>query len=279
MTNSAFSVIGAGPTGTVLQVQQTVSTAQFSINSGTYVNLSGVSVTITPKFANSQIMITVTGYGGLTNGSAPIGLFQILRNSTPVGNGVAVGSQIAASAVVLEPYYSNGCASIVANYIDSPATISAITYQLQALVTGGGILYVGCATTLDTSSNHGAYPTTITVTEINNQGGNQATLLASYVTMDTTSGAAAVNNGSSNVSSLTYNSAGNVTITFTNPFSTAFYPGTFGNGKGANAYGGSVFYVVAPTTSNPTTTAYTVQAVGSTGGATESPFLQAHFAQ
>ena len=113
------------PVGSVIQVVQTVLTTQFSTNSTSYTDVTGLSVSITPQFSTSKILVTanvVLSSTAVTEFSA----IQLVRNSTAIGNG-ATGFYIFQNT-------SNAMAGTgVINYLDSPATTSATTYKIQAL--------------------------------------------------------------------------------------------------------------------------------------------------
>jgi hypothetical protein len=129
-TGLAWATVSATPRiGQVVTATSTVSTN--SSVSG-YVDVTGLSVTITPTSATSKIIImsncvfTFT-QGGSTNYS--VGQYQILKNSTSVysaliGNYWSAGSPPGPFNLVTQT-------SPHINYVDSPATTSAITYKIQ----------------------------------------------------------------------------------------------------------------------------------------------------
>ena len=124
------TVIGAGG---VLQVVQTVKTDKFTTTSSSAVDITGLSVAITPTSATSKILIlTNMNYGGNAN---LYGAFFVLRNSTNVVVGTyPTGNQTAATFGVGQPYDNYKIASASHIYLDSPNTTSAITYKVQAAV-------------------------------------------------------------------------------------------------------------------------------------------------
>jgi len=115
----------------VLQVVQTVKTDKFTTTSSSAVDITGLSVTITPTSTSSKILIvTDINYGGDDN---LYGAFFVLRNSTNVVVGTyPSGNQTAATFGVGPPRdnYKIMCASNT--YLDSPNTTSSITYKVQA---------------------------------------------------------------------------------------------------------------------------------------------------
>ena len=104
--------------GQVLQVVQASLSTQVSTTGTTYVT-SGLTATITPKFATSKILVTVTGGGSYANTGGAYGENVLYRN----------GSQISANGVDWAFYSSAATGSNHSYmYLDSPATTSATTY-------------------------------------------------------------------------------------------------------------------------------------------------------
>jgi hypothetical protein len=123
------------PIGSVLQVVQgTPKTDKFTTTSSSAVDITGLSVTITPTSASSQILIlTNINYGGDDN---LYGALYVLRNSTNViVSTYPTGNRIAATFGVGAPRDSFKLASASHIYLDSPNTTSAITYKVQAAST------------------------------------------------------------------------------------------------------------------------------------------------
>jgi hypothetical protein len=139
------------PTGSVLQVVQAYITAVFSTTNNTaFVDITGLSVSITPTSASSKILVMATLTDCSTSSNLGDGMFQVLRGSTAIGNadsgGTApvmgyVSTYLAASANITD--------AVVFNYLDSPATTSSTTYKVQCRLwsnSGSGLdgtLYVG----------------------------------------------------------------------------------------------------------------------------------------
>lgn len=115
------------PTGCVLQVVQAVKTDTFvGAANLTEMLVTGVAATITPRFANSKILITAQIMYGST-GTTYGGWFK--RNGTNIGLGDAAGSRQRVSIGMALSSDTNQTNTFVYNYLDSPATTSAVTYQ------------------------------------------------------------------------------------------------------------------------------------------------------
>jgi hypothetical protein len=142
------------PTGTVIQVLSTAKTTVFSTTSTTIVDVTGMSVTITPKSTSSKILVMVT-FLQSTNNAATTNSFRIIRDSTSIG---ATGSTYYSSP------FQNGLTGywLALTFLDSPASTSALTYKLSMLTGASTTGYVGAY-----SQNTGLPSTsTITVMEV-----------------------------------------------------------------------------------------------------------------
>ena len=123
------------PPGTVLQAVQTSTGdtwASGGANGTTWYNISVLNTNITPKSATSKILIRTM----LNIGS---GYWEIqgryTRNGTPIGLGGPRGSRT--QCTFIDNRYEdvggvrNGWGAVSAEYLDSPATTSAITYGVD----------------------------------------------------------------------------------------------------------------------------------------------------
>ena len=116
----------------VLQVVQTVKSDTFTGTVGTTpVDVTGLSVAITPSATSSKVLVIVTlNY----NHQESRGAFRIVRDSTAISIGDAAGNRTRAS-------FSNtqgGAMSFIGNFLDSPNTTSATTYKVQVMNSNTG---------------------------------------------------------------------------------------------------------------------------------------------
>ena len=110
------------PTGSVLQVLETVSFSSFTTTS-TSVADAGYSVTITPSSTSSKILLICMCNAHL-NGSSGSGLEVVFyRNTTAIGDRNITYSGSAIGSVHIPNYLQ---------HLDSPNTASAVTYRLYA---------------------------------------------------------------------------------------------------------------------------------------------------
>ena len=149
------------PAGTLLQVSSTTKTDTFSTTSTSFTDITGFSVTLTPTSSSSKFLIQVVA--NVANSAADAVMILLVRDSTALCLGDAAGSRIRASASNM--FTSNSMSSTCVNFLDSPATASAVTYKIQMrLNTGTGYLNRSGAD-VDNAA-HPRTASTITVMEI-----------------------------------------------------------------------------------------------------------------
>jgi len=147
-----FTPSGGG--GKVLQVVSVFKADTFTSSSTTLVDVTGLSVTITPTSATSKIMVLANlplDTGGL--GYAVRG--AILRDSTVVGGGTAAGVRPSISFWMRNSTSLDGNLPSTMTFIDEPATTSARTYKIQVAVQSGATLSVGFAYSDDRNESFG----------------------------------------------------------------------------------------------------------------------------
>lgn len=133
---------GSAPSGSVIQVVQTVLTSATSVNTSSgYIEITGLATTITPISASSRILVMMTISASATNGFRS-GV-KLVRNSTDIFLGDAAGSRTRATV-----FQKNTDSSNQAAYnptfigLDSPATTSAVTYRIFATAENTGLFYI-----------------------------------------------------------------------------------------------------------------------------------------
>ena len=128
--------------GEIVQVVSTIKTDSFSTTSQTFVDVTGLSVSITPKSASNKVLIIVSFLQSVS-GTSNTTRVLLKRNSTDI----AVTSQGETSV----PYTGSAQGFFnVFQVLDSPATTSSINYRPQVRVDASGITgYVGRYATND----------------------------------------------------------------------------------------------------------------------------------
>lgn len=126
------------------RVLQTVSTNKsdtFSVSSGSYTDVTGLSVSITPSATSSKVLVFAS-----INGSQDVGVndsaLQLVRGSTAIAIGDASGSHVQASSM-FQAYFAGSSDFVGITFLDSPATTSSTTYKIQVRsVTGASPTYI-----------------------------------------------------------------------------------------------------------------------------------------
>lgn len=148
----------------IFQIKTTAKTDTFTTTSTTFVDVTGLSVSITPSSTTSRILILAdTKLFGVTG--APYAFARMMRDSTAIYIGDTAGNRQRVSSMSRRD--SQGVDSSTNIFIDSPATTSAITYKMQVAVnTGGGTIYVNRGSDDTDSTERGRFASSITVLEI-----------------------------------------------------------------------------------------------------------------
>jgi hypothetical protein len=153
-----------GGVGSVIQVVSTTKTDTFSTGtSAAWVDITGMSVSITPTSASNKILVIFSGNAAGTTGTSGWSA-QLVRGSTAICIGDAAGSRLSASTGGATPD-SNWSLPASINYLDSPATTSSVTYKIQGRV-GAGSFYFNRSQADTDSSGIMRSASTITVMEI-----------------------------------------------------------------------------------------------------------------
>jgi len=167
LTSASSFTSSQMPVGSIVQVLQTVKTDVFSTSSTSYVDWTGMSVTITPKSATNKILITLTS--GVSNDTAnSFQYVKLVRGSTDIALGDASGS---ATRCWIDGAFGNSVAqdvcqkSLTGSFLDSPATTSATTYKVQVIRTLTGTAYFG-RTASTSDANRSSIPSVLTVMEV-----------------------------------------------------------------------------------------------------------------
>jgi hypothetical protein len=146
--SNAWTISGNG-VSKVLQVVSTFKADVFTTTSTSYVDVTGLSVTITPiSTANSVLVVACIGLGNATIGYISRG--QIVRGSTPIGGGTAAGSRTSAAFQFQNGSTGNtGSPTQSMSFLDSPASVTATTYKIQIATEASGTATVGRGFTSD----------------------------------------------------------------------------------------------------------------------------------
>ena len=128
----AVTISGSGQVP--VQVKQTILTTAVTTTSTTFTDVTGLSVNITPVSASNKVLVSVSMFLGTGNATGM--LWRITRNGTAIARNIDQTNKGTGG------YYSGTNAGDTwdgtsVNFIDSPATTSSVTYQVQ-FVSGNG---------------------------------------------------------------------------------------------------------------------------------------------
>jgi len=166
LPNNSGTLLSTGSTGTVLQVLQAQKTDTFSTQSQAFVDVTGLSIAITPVSASNKILVMVSVSLGADQHSD----LRILRDSTAIAIGDTAGDRTRSTNHVYRGYTGGTFDISPSNmvWLDSPATTSAITYKVQV----ANPFSSGYTTTINRTMNDGNFSyngrtvSTITVMEV-----------------------------------------------------------------------------------------------------------------
>ena len=132
--------VPADGAGGVIQMKQALKTDAFSTSSTSFVDITGLSVTLTPKFSTSKFLVTY---------------HVTVGHNTQTQNTIQLVRQVSGSDTVINPVAYNQGTSIqffgssnagwdrgVMAYqiIDSPGTASAVSYRLRTYIYSSSVI-------------------------------------------------------------------------------------------------------------------------------------------
>ena len=130
-------------TGKILQVVTAEKTDTFSHNVSSWVDVTDMSVTLTPASTSSKILLLSSITIG-TNGNSAYAYLRF--HSSAAGGAVFVGDTAGSRTSLSWGGSSSSSTAIAGNthfsYVDSPSTTSAVTYKLQFFAFDNTIGYI-----------------------------------------------------------------------------------------------------------------------------------------
>ena len=134
-TAIAGGLSSAANPGIGSNVVQAIKTDTLSSSSTSFVDVSDLSVTITPSSNTSRILVLAQVVGSSVNATGGSGAYlRLLRDSTHIGVAASPGSRTAVNGLItFEGYPSSfGLLTAFIHHLDAPTTDSAVTYKIQA---------------------------------------------------------------------------------------------------------------------------------------------------
>ena len=141
------------PTGSVIQTVQGTYSTNVTNSTSTYAD-TGVTATITPTSNTSKILVLISMQGVIKKSNDTAINFKIQRNSSDLI--IYTAGMVGYTATSTQ----NGVGSNAYNYLDSPASTSALTYKVQFASNANN------ATASVQESNGSGVSSTITLMEI-----------------------------------------------------------------------------------------------------------------
>jgi hypothetical protein len=161
--------LAAGVGGKVLQVVQGVLDQNFETTSASFVDVSGLSVSITPSSSSNKILVFwsvgnvgADGYGWVALFRDSTQIATTSENADPVSAGGFGGGSSTG-----ESYY--GVRTENGSFLDTPSTTNSITYKIKAITKNQAALYINSPVNFVSGSgsdNNTANISTITAMEI-----------------------------------------------------------------------------------------------------------------
>lgn len=159
----------AASNGKILQVLSATKTDTASTTSGTFADITGLSISITPAATSSKILITWSAMAGSVPNSTGLQL-RLMRDSTAIGIGDAASNRprISGGFYVGDVTAPGSYAQVAGTFMDSPSSTSSLTYKLQMANSASAVTaYLNrTASDRDTVGYDGRGISTITVMEI-----------------------------------------------------------------------------------------------------------------
>ena len=157
--------LATGVGGKILQVVTAHKSDTFSqaCSSGTYYDITGLSLSITPASSSNKILLLFNINAGLTTGWR--GAFRLARGSTAINIGDASGSVRRMSFSSMFTGSSSQTEQASGAFLDTPSSTSALTYKLQ-IEAEGGTHYVNRSSSNNSSSTYHCGASNITAMEI-----------------------------------------------------------------------------------------------------------------
>ena len=154
--------------GSVLQVVSTTKTDTFTTSSTSFVDVTGLTASITPSATANKVLVSVSVPRGMSATNQTVMLTLTDGSNNNLINAASPGSRIPAfDADFISGNEIGGMAVQSFTFLHAPATTSAFTYKVRMRVTGG-TAHVNRADQGDVDNNNqrGRGVATVTLMEI-----------------------------------------------------------------------------------------------------------------
>ena len=159
VTKATIGSNGLYSTGHVLQVLQAVKTDGFTTSSTSFIDITGLSISIVPSSTSSKILVIVDISASGAN--ANFSIYNLVRTSTNLYQGTDAKTYVGSHIYFPGGDSTESIGTLHMCYLDSPSTTSSTTYKVQMRVTGSS-----AGVNRRTSANDTSLASSITVMEI-----------------------------------------------------------------------------------------------------------------
>jgi hypothetical protein len=164
--NGTILTTASSNLGKVLQVVSATKTDTFTTTSGTYVDITGMSVSITPSNSANKILVLVN-LSIINSSTSTRYIFRLVRDSTAIGSGSGEGTRVGVMSGSQTTSATGGFLGTLGGiHLDSPATTSATTYKLQTYAIDAGTIVVNRTMSDTDGSSYFRTSSSITAMEI-----------------------------------------------------------------------------------------------------------------
>jgi hypothetical protein len=165
---SAWESVGGGAASAILQVVQGVKADTFETTASTYQAVTGLSATITCSSTASKVLVTTSvpfhvGEGGSIDRA---GFLTVFRGATNLSNPTSPGDRTKAFHGQENHQGGRAIPAAAISFLDSPASTSALTYQVHLFGSIGERARVNYGSTDGDNSQSGRGVATITLMEV-----------------------------------------------------------------------------------------------------------------
>jgi hypothetical protein len=120
------------PAGSVLQVVSTTKTDAFTASvTDNFVDITGLTASITPSSTNSKILVSVAVVGGHQSTADRSQLYQLTRDGSLINVGDAAGNRSQISFATGNGSSGRSMFTGSTVFLDSPSSTSALTYAVK----------------------------------------------------------------------------------------------------------------------------------------------------
>jgi hypothetical protein len=150
-------------TGKVLQVISASELSTFSTSSTSYVDVTNMSISITPSSASNKVLIMFFAQG--TTSGSDTGHIRLNKDGTALFIGTTSSSRQSATVGITDGSGLSTIANLSFSYLDSPNTTSSTTYKIT-MRANTGTAYIGRSQVDGDAAGYPRTPTSLIIMEI-----------------------------------------------------------------------------------------------------------------